>query len=110
MRLLLLLLLLLLLTVKTNPVAHGCPGDGPARWRPPGDERGRAALRQAPWTRGPGPGGDGLGAAAAALVSSGDRLELRDLLLDGAIGRPLHFRMKVVLGDRSQAWHVSISA
>jgi predicted dehydrogenase len=30
----------------------------------------------------------------------------RDLLRDGAIGRPLHFRMKVVIGDRSQAWHV----
>jgi len=34
----------------------------------------------------------------------------RDLLRDGAIGRPLHFRMKVVMADRAQAWHVPEAA
>lgn len=33
-------------------------------------------------------------------------VKLRELLNDGAIGAPLHFRMKVVLGDASQGWHV----
>jgi predicted dehydrogenase len=33
-------------------------------------------------------------------------VKLRELLNDGAIGAPQHFRMKVVLGDASQAWHV----
>jgi predicted dehydrogenase len=30
----------------------------------------------------------------------------RELLREGAIGRPLHFRMKVVMADRAQARHV----
>jgi predicted dehydrogenase len=30
----------------------------------------------------------------------------RQLLRDGAIGKPLHFRMKVVMADRAQAWTV----
>jgi predicted dehydrogenase len=30
----------------------------------------------------------------------------RELMRDGAIGKPLHFRMKVVMADRAQAWHV----
>ncbi len=34
----------------------------------------------------------------------------RELLLAGAIGRPQHFRMKVVMGDRAQAWPVPPSA
>ncbi len=34
----------------------------------------------------------------------------RELLRAGAIGRPLHFRMKVVMGDRAQAWPVPASA
>ena len=33
-------------------------------------------------------------------------VKARDLLRDGAIGKPLHFRMKVVMADRAQAWHV----
>jgi predicted dehydrogenase len=33
-------------------------------------------------------------------------VKARKLLLEGAIGRPLHFRMKVVMADRAQAWHV----
>jgi len=37
-------------------------------------------------------------------------VKLRELLNDGAIGAPLHFRMKVVLGDASQAWHVPASS
>ena len=34
----------------------------------------------------------------------------RELLREGAIGRPLHFRMKVVMADRAQAWHVPEAA
>ena len=34
----------------------------------------------------------------------------RDLLRAGAIGKPLHFRMKVVMADRAQAWHVPEAA
>ena len=34
----------------------------------------------------------------------------RELLREGAIGRPLHFRMKVVMADRAQAWHVPNAA
>jgi predicted dehydrogenase len=34
----------------------------------------------------------------------------RELLRAGAIGKPLHFRMKVVMGDRAQAWPVPASA
>jgi predicted dehydrogenase len=34
----------------------------------------------------------------------------RALLREGAIGWPLHFRMKVVMADRAQAWHVPESA
>ena len=34
----------------------------------------------------------------------------RELLREGAIGRPLHFRMKVVMADRAQAWHVPETA
>ena len=34
----------------------------------------------------------------------------RELLRDGAIGRPLHFRMKVVMADRAQAWDVPETA
>jgi predicted dehydrogenase len=37
-------------------------------------------------------------------------VKLRELLNDGAIGAPLRFRMKVVLGDASQAWPVPASA
>ena len=37
-------------------------------------------------------------------------VKARDLLRDGAIGKPLHFRMKVVMADRSQAWHVPPAA
>jgi predicted dehydrogenase len=33
-------------------------------------------------------------------------VKARELLKDGAIGRPTHFRMKVVVGDRTGAWHV----
>lgn len=33
-------------------------------------------------------------------------VKARDLLRSGAIGEPKHFRMKVVIGDRSGAWHV----
>jgi predicted dehydrogenase len=33
-------------------------------------------------------------------------VKARKLLLEGAIGRPLHFRMKVVMADRAQAWPV----
>jgi predicted dehydrogenase len=32
----------------------------------------------------------------------------RELLREGAIGRPTHFRMKVVVGDRSGAWQVPV--
>ncbi|MBL8584958.1 MAG: Gfo/Idh/MocA family oxidoreductase [Rhizobiaceae bacterium] len=35
-------------------------------------------------------------------------VKARELLLDGAIGEPRHFRMKVVIGDRSGAWHVPL--
>jgi predicted dehydrogenase len=31
-------------------------------------------------------------------------VKARALLREGAIGRPLHFRMKVVMADRAQAW------
>ena len=34
----------------------------------------------------------------------------RALLREGAIGRPLHFRMKVVMADRAQAWRVPDAA
>ncbi|HET6195723.1 MAG TPA: Gfo/Idh/MocA family oxidoreductase [Acetobacteraceae bacterium] len=37
-------------------------------------------------------------------------VKMRELLNDGAIGTPLHFRMKVVLGDPSQAWPVPTSS
>lgn len=37
-------------------------------------------------------------------------VKARELLLSGAIGAPKHFRMKVVIGDRSGAWHVSPQA
>ncbi len=56
----------------------------------------------------------------AAAGRSGRRLKLfenfvfypplvkaRELLRQGAIGKPSHFRMKVVIGDRSTAWHVA---
>jgi predicted dehydrogenase len=59
----------------------------------------------------------------AAAQTSGRRLKLfenfvfypplvraRELLQAGAIGKPLHFRMKVVMADRGQAWHVPESA
>ena len=34
----------------------------------------------------------------------------RELLREGAIGRPRHFRMKVVMADRAQAWCVPETA
>jgi predicted dehydrogenase len=34
-------------------------------------------------------------------------VKARELLRDGAIGKPVHFRMKVVIGDRSRAWTVA---
>ncbi len=34
-------------------------------------------------------------------------VKARELLRDGAIGKPMHFRMKVVIGDRSRAWTVA---
>jgi predicted dehydrogenase len=59
----------------------------------------------------------------AAADSSGRRLKLfenfvfypplvkaKKLLTEGAIGTPLHMRMKVVMADRAQAWHVPDSA
>ena len=59
----------------------------------------------------------------AAADASGKRLKVfenfvfypplvraRELLREGAIGRPLHFRMKVVMADRAQAWHVPDAA
>ena len=59
----------------------------------------------------------------AAADASGKRLKVfenflfypplvraRELLRDGAIGKPLHFRMKVVMADRSQAWDVPEAA
>ena len=59
----------------------------------------------------------------AAADASGRRLKLfenfvfypplvraRELLRDGAIGKPLHFRMKVVMADRARAWHVPEAA
>jgi predicted dehydrogenase len=59
----------------------------------------------------------------AAADASGRRLKVfenfifypplvraRELLRDGAIGKPLHFRMKVVMADRAQAWHVPEAA
>jgi predicted dehydrogenase len=59
----------------------------------------------------------------AAARTAGRRLKLfenfvfypplvraRELLRQGAIGRPLHFRMKVVMADRAQAWHVPDAA
>jgi predicted dehydrogenase len=59
----------------------------------------------------------------AAAEASGKRLKVfenfifypplvraRELLRDGAIGKPLHFRMKVVMADRAQAWHVPEAA
>jgi predicted dehydrogenase len=59
----------------------------------------------------------------AAAEASGKRLKIfenflfypplvraRALLREGAIGRPLHFRMKVVMADRAQAWRVPEAA
>ena len=59
----------------------------------------------------------------AAAAASGRRLKVfenfvfypplvraRALLREGAIGRPLHFRMKVVMADRAQAWRVPDAA
>lgn len=59
----------------------------------------------------------------AAADASGKRLKVfenfvfypplvraRELLRDGAIGKPLHFRMKVVMADRAQAWPVPEAA
>jgi predicted dehydrogenase len=59
----------------------------------------------------------------AAAQASGRRLKLfenfvfypplvraRELLQAGAVGQPLHFRMKVVMADRAQAWHVPESS
>ena len=59
----------------------------------------------------------------AAAATSGRRLKVfenfvfypplvkaRELLRNGAIGKPLHFRMKVVMSDRVQAWHVPDAA
>ena len=59
----------------------------------------------------------------AAADASGKRLKVfenfvfypplaraRELLREGAIGKPLHFRMKVVMADRSQAWAVPEAA
>ncbi len=37
-------------------------------------------------------------------------LRARELLREGAIGKPLHFRMKVVMADRAQAWRVPEAA
>ncbi len=37
-------------------------------------------------------------------------VRMKALLEEGAIGRPVHFRMKVVLGDASQAWHVPVES
>ena len=37
-------------------------------------------------------------------------VRMKQLLDEGAIGRPVHFRMKVVLGDASQAWHVPVES
>jgi predicted dehydrogenase len=58
-----------------------------------------------------------------AADASGKRLKLfenfvfypplvkaRELLRGGAVGKPLHFRMKVVMADRAQAWHVPAAA
>ncbi len=59
----------------------------------------------------------------AAAERSGKRLKVfenflfypplvraRQLLREGAIGKPLHFRMKVVMADRAQAWRVPEAA
>ena len=59
----------------------------------------------------------------AAADASGRRLKVfenfifypplvraRELLREGAIGKPLHFRMKVVMADRAQAWPVPEAA
>ncbi len=59
----------------------------------------------------------------AAADASGKRLKLfenfvfypplvraRHLLREGAVGKPLHFRMKVVMADRAQAWTVPEAA
>src|SRR6516162_6773955 len=59
----------------------------------------------------------------AAAGASGRRLKVfenfvfypplvraRELLREGAIGRPLHFRMKVVMADRAQGWDVPDAA
>ena len=37
-------------------------------------------------------------------------VRMKALLAEGAIGRPVHFRMKVVLGDASQAWQVPVES
>ena len=37
-------------------------------------------------------------------------VRMKALLAEGAIGRPVHFRMKVVLGDASQAWEVPVDS
>jgi predicted dehydrogenase len=59
----------------------------------------------------------------AAAAASGRRLKMfenfvfypplvraRELLRQGTIGRQLHFRMKVVMADRAQAWRVPDAA
>ncbi len=59
----------------------------------------------------------------AAADASGKRLKLfenfvfypplvqaKKLLREGAIGKPLHFRMKVTMADRAQAWEVPAAA
>ncbi len=59
----------------------------------------------------------------SAADASGKRLKLfenfvfypplvraRELLREGAVGKPLHFRMKVVMADRAQAWAVPAAA
>lgn len=37
-------------------------------------------------------------------------VKMKALMDEGAIGKPLHFRMKVVLGNRAQAWEVPAAA
>ncbi len=37
-------------------------------------------------------------------------VRMKQLLDAGAIGKPVHFRMKVVLGDASGAWHVPVES
>lgn len=35
-------------------------------------------------------------------------VKARELLMSGEIGAPKHFRMKTIIGDRSNAWHVPV--